>query len=372
MISIKINKDTLLKPLQIVTGIVEIRNTLPILSNVLIQQDQEKIIFFTSDIDIQMTTSIINPVVDNQFAITVPAKKFQEILRSLPSNIEITLTIAENQLQIKAGTGLFKLQTLPAESFPKISNDIESTTKITIEQKQLKNLFSSVQFSIAQHDTRYYLNGLLLQIENNLLIAVATDSHRLGYDAIELEQTIEEKKSIILPRKTVIEIGKLLKDTNDPVTIEFFEKKVRFSFSDIILISKIIDGNYPNFKRVIPTENTKTFELDSQTFLHILQRVSIFSNINDKVRDVRLIISSGHLKIICKNNEQEKGDEEIEIQYHDDKEIDVNFNITYFLDLLNNLNCEKIYCAFKDSKSSVMITIPEKEHFKYIVMPMKI
>lgn len=369
MISIKTNKETLLKPLQIVTGIVENKSTLPILSNVLIQQNEEKLSFLTSDNDIQITTSIVNPVTNNQFAITVPAKKFQDILSSLPLNNEIVLVIKENQLQIKAGKGLFKLQTLPAESFPKITDVETSETKITIEQKQLKTLFHSVQFSIAQHDTRYYLNGLLLKIEDDNLIAVATDSHRLGYDAIKIEKN-NQSIAVILPRKTVLEIEKQLENNSDPVTIEFFEKKVIFSFSDVVLTSKIIDGNYPDFNRVIPTENNKVFELNSQIFLQALQRVSIFSNINEKIRDVRLIVSNDFLKIVCKNNEQEEGDEEIEIKYNDEK-IDVNFNITYFLDLLNNIKTEKLLCAFKNSTSSIMITIPGNKNFKYIVMPMK-
>ncbi len=371
MILIKTDKDTLLKPLQIVTGVVERRHTLPILSNVLIQQVEEKLSFLATDLEIQIETiKKISQSKTHNYALTVSAKKFQDILRTLPTDSEVTLNRKDNHLQVKAGKSSFNLQILPPEDFPKILEDTEPENIITVQQKGLKNLLHHVQFAIAQQDIRYYLNGLLLLIEEKSLKAVATDGHRLSYMAIDLDKEYE-KKEIILPRKTVLELEKQLSDDEEPITIEIYKNKVRFIFSDIVLISKVIDGKFPDYKRVIPTNNTKTFELDRLVILQALQRVSILSNVNEKFKGVRFVIDNGVLQVICKNNEQEEALEEVEIEY-DDESIDISFNITYLLDLLNNLTCNTIQCAFKDVNNSILITNQENDDFKYIVMPMRI
>jgi DNA polymerase-3 subunit beta len=288
----------------------------------------------------------------------------------MPDEAVIQLSVEkENKLQIKSGRSRFTLQTLKADEFPRLEA-AEWDINFSVEQKNLKDLISKTGFAMAQQDVRYYLNGLLLLIENNSLKVVATNGHRLGYAVLNLEKE-EIKREIILPRKTVLELEKQLNDNKDPVTIEIFKNKVRFTFTDIILISKIIEGKFPDYNRVIPTSNTKQIELNRLVLLKTLQRASILSNINEKFRDVRLIISTGLLQIICKNNEQEQAIEEIEIKYEDEEKIDINFNITYLLDLLNNLTCETILCAFKDSHSSILITMPGNNDFKYIVMPMK-
>lgn len=372
MLIIKTNKETLLRPVQIVSGVIEQRNTLPILSNILIHNDAKNIYFLGTDIGIQIKTSTINnQLKDKECSFTVAGKKFFDILRALPSDSEIALSIQESHLKIKAGKSIFNLQTLPAKDFPKFPEDTEPQTKITIQQQQFKNLLRVVYLAIAQHDLRYYLNGLLLRVEDDRLIAIATDTHRLGYNSINLEQS-NEKTEILIPRKTILELNKLLHDNEDPITIEFFKNRIRFTFSDIILSSKIIDGNCPDYSRAIPTDHKKIFEINRLNFLHALQRVSILANINDNFREVRLILSNGILQIICKNIEQEDALEELPIQYDYEENIDINFNISYLLDLLNNVNCETIQCAFKDSNKSVLITIPGNEEFKYVVMPMRI
>lgn len=371
MLFIKSTRDKLLKPLQIVSGIIEQRNTLPILSNVLIQKAQEQIYFLGTDFGIQIKTStVIDPPSSEKNSITVPAKKFQDILRALSSDIEVTLVIQDNRLQIKAGKSNFNLQILPAEDFPEFHEGNEIESKITLQQKQLKNLFRIVHLAIAQHDLRYYLKGLLLRVDGTHLIAIATDTHRLGYNTVNLDQ-INNNKEILIPRKTIIELNKLLNDTDEPVTIEFFKNRIRFTFSDIILASKLIDGNCPDYSRAIPTDHTIRVELNRLEFLQALQRASILANLNENFRDVRLILSNGTLQIICKNIEQEDALEEIAIQYNYEDKIDTNFNISYLLDLLNNVDCETIQCAFKDSNKSVLITIPGNEDFRYVVMPMR-
>ena len=371
MLLIKTNRDTLLKPLQTVTGIVERRQTLPILSNVLIQQDKEKTSFLTTDLEIQIKTVTTKDLSSKQnFALTVSAKKLQDILRSLTSEAEVTLTRQDDHLQVKSAKSAFNLQILPAEDFPEIVEDLKSDIFVTLKQNEFKKLLHHVQFSIAQQDIRYYLNGLLLLIQDKQLIAVGTDGHRLAYIATELGNA-QKKQEVILPRKAVFELSKLLSDSEDPVNIEYFQNKVRFSFSDIILTSKIIDGKFPDYNRVIPTKNTKQFEIERLTFLQALQRVSILSNQSEKFRGVRLIINKDNLCILCKNNEQEDAQEELEIKY-DDESIDISLNITYLLDLLNNVNSETVQCAFENANSSVLVTVPGNKEFKYIVMPMRI
>ena len=236
MILITTNRDILLKPLQIVTGVVERRHTLPILSNVLIQQEEKKLSFLATDLEIQIETSKeISQSKEKKYALTISAKKFQDILRTLPTDSNVTLNRQDNRLQVKSGKSSFNLQILPPEDFPKISEDSEPQSIITVPQKELKNLLHHVQFAIAQQDIRYYLNGLLLLIEEKSLKAVATDGHRLGYMAIDLDKKYD-RKEIILPRKTVLELEKQLTDDDGPITIETYKNKVRFIFSNIVLI----------------------------------------------------------------------------------------------------------------------------------------
>ncbi len=371
MLLIKTQRDTLLKPLQTVTGIVERRQTLPILSNVLIQQTQEKTTFLTTDLEIQIKTATAHEASNLQnFSLTVAAKKLQDILRSLTTNAEVTLTRKDDHLHVKSGKSAFNLQILPAEDFPEIAEESTSDVLVALKQKELKQLLHLVQFAIAQQDIRYYLNGLLLLIEEHRLIGVGTDGHRLAYISIPLENA-HKKQEVILPRKAVFELSKLLNDSEDPVEIEYFQNRIRFSFSDIILTSKVIDGKFPDYNRVIPTKNTQLFEINRLVFLQALQRVSILSNQSEKFRGVRLIINKDSLCIVCKNNEQEEAQEELEISY-DDESIDISLNITYLLDLLNNVDSETVQCAFENANSSVLITIPGNTEFKYIVMPMRI
>lgn len=370
---IKANRDFLLKPLQIVSGIVERRHTLPILSNVLIKKENGKIIFVTTDLEIEIETyfQASETVIAQEFsAVTVSAKKMLEILRTFTSTTEVTLTKLDNRLQVNADKSRFSLQILPADDFPRMTKEDVPEITLTLSQQKFKNLLHLVQYAVAQQDIRYYLNGLLLLVEGKHLKVIATDSHRLSYASIELEDEWERKETII-PRKTVQELSKLLNDSEEPIVIEIFPKKIRFTFSDVVLISKVIEGKFPDFNRAIPTDNTKQFIINRQNFLQGLQRVAILSNASEKFRGVRLVIASGVLSIVCKNSEQEEAQEDLEIDYNQDT-IDISFNITYLLDVLNNLNSDSVQCAFENANSSTLITIPGNEHFKYVVMPMRL
>ena len=366
---IQADKDILLKPLQTVTGIVERRHTLPILSNVLIERKNDQISFIATDLEIQITTSTRDSnTVTEGHSVTVAAKKLQDILRALPDKTEVTLETKENRLQGKAGKSRFSLQTLPVEDFPKFPENTESQAKITVKQKELKHLLFLVQYAMAQQDIRYYLNGLLLLMEENHLKAVATDGHRLAFALLALE-TPQEKREVILPRKVVLELAKQLNESDEPITVEILQNQIRFTFSNVILISKVVDGKFPDYNRVIPVDHQKQIDINRLLFLQTLQRASILSN--EKFRGVRLILTKGNLRIVCNNAEQEEAEEELEVQY-DGEALDIGFNVTYLLDVLNNLTSETVRCSFGDANSSALITIPGNEDFKYVVMPMRI
>jgi DNA polymerase-3 subunit beta len=366
---IQADRDMLLKPLQAVTGIVERRHTLPILSNVLIERKNAEISFVATDLEIQITTSVQDSNAGGEgHAVTVAAKKLQDILRALPDNVQVMLETDENRLQGKAGKSRFNLQTLPVEDFPKFPENTESQAKITVKQKELKHLLFLVQYAMAQQDIRYYLNGLLLLMEENSLKVVATDGHRLAFALLVLDAS-QEKREVILPRKVVLELARQLNDSEEPVTVELLQNQVRFTFSNVVLISKVVEGKFPDYNRVIPTGYQKQFEVNRLLFLQTLQRASILSN--EKFRGVRLILTTANLRIVCSNSEQEEAQEELEVRY-DGEALDIGFNVTYLLDVLNNLSSETIHCSFGDANSSALITIPGNEDFKYVVMPMRI
>lgn len=373
MLLIQTNRDSILKPLQSVIGIVERRHTLPILSNVLIEKNGENLAVIATDLEIQITATSICPEEYPDFSVTASAKKLQDICRAFSEESKIALDKDDSRLQIKVGKSRFNLQTLPANDFPKLVPSGENRSCLKISQKTLKNLLNLVQYAMAQQDIRYYLNGLLLVIENKLLRVVATDGHRLGMACFTLENTGDtvekQNQEVILPRKTVIELIKLLGDNDDEVTIEISQNQTCFSFSNIVLISKIVEGKFPDYNRVIPSGYQNHIQIDRQLLLQSLQRASILSN--EKFRGVRLVLTQNSLRIICNNNEQEEAQEEIEIGYTGEP-LDIGFNVNYLLDVLTNLNENTITLSFGDANSSGLFTIPGNECFKYVVMPMRI
>jgi DNA polymerase-3 subunit beta len=299
---------------------------------------------------------------------TVGARKLQDILRSLPETAEVSLTLDDKRLQLKAGKSRFNLQTLPAEDFPRMSMADGQPSRLSVSQKQMKRLLALVQYAMAQQDIRYYLNGLLLVVKGNELRMVATDGHRLAYAAETLPETASPIE-VILPRKTVLELSRQLADNDEPLEITLTPTQARFSFGSIELVSKLIDGKFPDYERVIPQHHTKLIKLSRDALLHSLLRAAILTN--EKFRGVRLVLTPASLKIISSNAEQEEAQEEIEIDYSGDA-LDVGFNVTYLLDVLNNVNNEIIELHLADANSSALFVLPGNDTFKYVVMPMRI
>jgi len=364
----KIERDVLLKPLQVVIGIVERKQPLPILSNVLIEKTGSCLRFVATDLEIQITTQLIDESqTGTDAAITVGAKKLQDILRVLPDQSKVTLEILDSRLQVRVNKSKFSLQTLPAQDFPKVSEQLQHSEKVQIEQQQLKKLIGMVQYAMAQQDIRYYLNGVLLVVDGYYLKLIATDGHRLAFTSAKLDREYT-KREVILPRKTVNELVKLLADTEDKITFELAESQVKISFADIVLTSKVIDGKFPDYERVVPKySNHLTF--DRMAILQALQRAAILSN--EKFRGVRFVLTEKNLRIVSSNSEQEEAQEDIETDYHG-VALDIGFNVNYLMDGLNNSSAENITFSFGDPNSSILITLPGNDEFKYVVMPMRI
>lgn len=365
----KIEKEILLKPLQTITGIVERKQPLPILSNVLIQKEGANYRFVATDLEIQISTGLNRPDQNSSSeSITVGAKKLQEILRVLPDTSKVSFDLSNGKLQLKTEKSKFSLQTLPASDFPQVSDQINNPEKIEINQGEFKKLLGSVQYAMAQQDIRYYLNGVLLVIENDSLKLVATDGHRLAFASAKLEQEYS-KREVILPRKTITELFKLLaSDTEEKVIFEFGENQIRICFSGITITSKIIDGKFPDYGRVIPNYSNH-LSLNRLAVLQALQRVAILSN--EKFRGVRFVLTEKNLRIISNNSEQEEAQEDLETSYHGTA-LDIGFNVNYLLDGLNNIGSEEVVFSFGDPNSSILITIPGNDEYKYVVMPMRI
>ncbi len=367
----QIARDALLKPLQAVSGIVERRHTLPILANVLLEQKDGSLHVTATDLEMQITARSEMAGKDGQ-AITVGARKLQDLLRALPDDTQINLDATGNRMTVRAGRSRFNLQTLAATDYPRIGVSTEQLQTLTLPQKDLRALFKLVEFAMAQQDIRYYLNGMLLVVDQGTLQAVATDGHRLSWASIPVtgdgapDMTRQE---VILPRKTVLELGKLLTDADDPVTLDILANQVRFRFGNVELVSKVVDGKFPDFNRVIPVGHSKHVEMDRLELLSALQRAAILSN--EKFRGVRVVLGADQLKIICTNSEQEEAEEELAIDYKNDP-LDIGFNITYLLDALANLNVGRVKLAFGDANSSALVTMPDRDDYKYVVMPMRI
>ena len=362
----KIEKEALLKPLQVVVGVVERKQTMPILSNILIEKENGKIRLTATDLEIQITNTIETDD-SSSAAITVGGKKLQDILRILPDQSKISIEVKENKAQIKSNKSRFNLQTLPAQDFPKLSNQLQNSNKITLSQNALKSLLGSIQYAMAQQDVRYYLNGVLLGVEGNKLKAVATDGHRLAYNAITIEADLA-KQEIIIPRKAVMELAKLLADDDSAIELEFSDQQLKTSFSGIQLVTKLIEGKFPDYQRVIP-DYSNHLSMNRTLVQQALQRAAILSN--EKFRGVRFVLTEKNLSVISSNSEQEEAQVEIETDYHGEA-IDIGFNVNYLLDGLNSINSEQAIFSFGSPNSSILITSPDNQEFRYVVMPMRI
>ena len=374
MIVLKATQDKVLAVLQSVAGIVERRHTLPILANVLIRKTGNALQLTTSDLEIQIRTTAELGGDTGDFTTTVGARKLIDILRTMPGDQTVSLESAQSKLILKGGKSRFTLQSLPAEDFPLVQESAAFGPVFAVPQKTLKDLLGQVSFAMAVQDIRYYLNGILFVAEGKMLTLVATDGHRLALAQAETD-TEMPKQEVILPRKTVLELMRLLKDggkgddESAPIEMRFAGNQAKFSFSGMEFVTKLVEGKFPDYNRVIPKNHRFHVLIGRQPLLAALQRAAILTS--EKFKAVRLSFDPGLLSIASSNAEQEEAKEELEIDYGGDQ-IETGFNVTYLMDVLANMSQDMVRVDLNGSSSSALLSIPDHSGFKYVVMPMRI
>ncbi|QIL82470.1 DNA polymerase III subunit beta [Diaphorobacter sp. HDW4A] len=368
MIVLKATQDKVLAVLQSVSGIVERRHTLPILANVLIRKTGNALQLTTSDLEIQIRTTAELGGDTGEFTTTVGVRKVIDILKTMPSDQTVSLETSQNKLILKGGKSRFTLQSLPAEDFPLVQEAAGFGPAFSVPQKVLKNLMGQVSFAMAVQDIRYYLNGILFVAEGNTLSLVATDGHRLAFSSATLDVEVP-KQEVILPRKTVLELQRLLSDADGAIEMQFANNQAKFSFGGMEFVTKLVEGKFPDYNRVIPKNHKNSITLGRAPLLASLQRTAIMTS--DKFKGVRLNLEPGLLRVASNNAEQEEAVDELDIDYGGDA-IEIGFNVSYLIDALTNMSQDMVKVELSDNNSSALLTIPDNDHFKYVVMPMRI
>jgi len=362
-----IERDLLLKPLQSLCGVVEKRQTLPILSNLLVKVEKNKLYLTATDLEVEMHTSISVKGTDPGET-SFSARKFLDICRTLPEGALIDVSKDASKVTIKSGKSRFSLTTLDPSEFPSV-DAVEQGVSFSIAQNTFRRLIENTQFAMAQQDVRYYLNGLMLELSQKGLRCVATDGHRLAMCDGDVEIRTPEIKQVIVPRKAIIELGRLLDTTDDEIRVDVGTNHIHTVFGETTFTSKLIDGRFPDYQRVVPQGGNKIVIADKELLKQSLTRVSILSN--EKYRGVRFTVSDGLLQVQAHNPDQEEAEEELSVDYTGG-DLEIGFNVTYFIDVLNVIPTDKVQIVLLDSSSSCLIQEPGNEDCKYVVMPMRL
>ncbi len=359
-------REAILSPLQAVIGVVERRQTMPILANVLLSARGDELALTATDLEVELVAKA-KVSLQQGGEITLPGRKFLDIIRALPDGASVTVTIEGERATVRSGKSRFTLATLPASDFPTVE-DIKAQQSLEIGQAALKRLLDKTHFSMAQQDVRYYLNGMLLEIAGKTLRTVATDGHRLAYCEAELENAVGTAQQVIVPRKGVLELQRLL-GTEGAVELAVGTNHVRAQIGDIRFTSKLIDGRFPEYSRVIPADPPKQVRADRDVLRAALQRAAILSN--EKYRGIRLAVKENALVLQSHNPEQEEAEEELEVSYSGD-EVEIGFNVNYLLDALAAVDAGEVQLGLTDANNSCLVTSPTVASAKYVVMPMRL
>jgi DNA polymerase-3 subunit beta len=369
MIHFSLAREQLLKPLQLVSGVVEKRQTLPVLSNVLLEVEGTELLMTGTDLEVELVGRVALSEPAQSGSITVPAKKFLDIVRSLPDDSVITLKQDSERVIVSSGRSKFTLTSLPAAEFPSIekSTDLE---EYSIPQNLFAQLINSTSFAMAQQDVRYYLNGMSLEISTDMIRTVATDGHRLAMSSRQVEGLQStDKKQVIVPRKGILELNRLLTDGEETIQIYIGSTHLRATTNDFSFTTKLVDGKFPDYERVIPRGGDKEVVGDRQALKAIFSRAAILSN--EKYRGVRLILSAGNLIVKANNPEQEEAEVVVEVDY-DGPELEVGFNVNYLLDVLNVISGDQVKFILSDANSSALVTDFDDDGSAFVVMPMRL
>ena len=362
-----VDRESLLKPLQQAAGVVEKRQTLPVLSNLLLHADKGRMEIIGTDLEVELAASMdIDPSVEG--TITVPARKIVDICRNLPDGVDVHLDASGTKVALKSGRSRFSLAALSAEEFPRVE-DIGETVEIGVREDQFRHMLERTQFAMAVQDVRYYLNGMLLEIDHNHLRTVATDGHRLAICTLEGSHSIEEKRQVIVPRKAVQELMRLLESGENELKIALSDNHVRIHIGNVQFTSKLIDGRFPDYDRVVPEKGERVMESSKESLRQALTRTSILSN--EKYRGVRLTLSENQLKIQAHNPDQEEAEEELAVDYQA-AGFEIGFNVNYLLDALNVIESDTLEIAFSDANSSALISGKGDDQAQHVIMPMRL
>jgi DNA polymerase-3 subunit beta len=362
-----IQREVFLQPLTQVVGVVERRQTLPVLANFLIAAQGKRVSITGTDMEVELVASVKTEVTA-EGETTVPARKLVDIVRMLPDGAEISVFLEGDKLTVSSGRGRFTLATLPATEFP-ATDQVETLEAVKIQEVALKKLLDKTSFAMANQDVRYYLNGLLFEFSDGGLKTVATDGHRLALCDFEGDLEVVQNRQLIVPRKGVLELVRMLSDTDEIVELALGKNHIRLVKGSTIFTSKLIDGRFPDYDAVIPVGTDRHIQIDRYSFIHALQRVAILSN--EKYRGVRLEASGSAVKIIAHNPQHEEAVEELEAELNFDN-LAIGFNVTYLLDALTALDSEVVTMELKDANSSCLLTIPGGGPERHVVMPLKL
>jgi DNA polymerase-3 subunit beta len=363
-----ISRDALLKPLQFVAGVVERRNTLVILGNVLLEAEGPILRITGTDMEVELIAEVtLETPVSEAVKLTVAGRKLLDIVKSLPADTQLQLSNESDRLIIKAGRSRFSLSTLPANEFPNIQTDLQSS-ELLLAQGALKKVIQATSFAMAVQDVRYYLNGILLELKDQQLRAVATDGHRLALSSVSSNVTLPNVQ-VIVPRKGILELDRLLEESDEPVSLALSSNHLRAKLGDYTFTTKLIDGKFPDYERVIPRGGDKEIIADKEPLKQVLTRVAILSN--EKYRGVRVGFESGNLQVLANNPEQEEAEENIAVDYVGDS-LEIGFNVSYLIDVLSTVSGPQVMIKASDSNSSVLLRDFDDDSSLYVVMPMRL
>ena len=363
-----ITKEEVVKSLNLTLGVVEKRQTLPILSNVLFEVDESSLKLTATDLESEISTTSTISNFKSGGKITAPARKLSDLCRLMPDLAEIHFYLDGDNLKIETESGKYNLSTLPSEDFPVFETE-DTQSQINISSQNLKNLITKTSFAMGNQDWRHYLNGLYMMIDDKVITTVATDAHRLAMATSSLNEASSELTSGIVPRKSINEIGKLVGDESENVVIQLGQTSIAANVSGTTFVSKLIEGKFPDYEQVIPSGESSLLVVDRKNFSESLSRVSVLSS--EKYKGVRIITKKDSLNISANNPEKEQGEENLSCEYQGE-EIDIAFNVNYLQEILSTIDSEKIEINFFGSEKSCLITDPTSENLKYVVMPLLI
>lgn len=363
-------RETLLEPLQTVIGVVEAKQTLPVLSNVLLNIEDNRLLVTGTDLEVELIgCSTITHTEKQNTSVTLPGRKLIDICKSLPANAAIELFQEKEQIVLKSGKSRFTLSTLPVGDFPTMDN-LSPITEFAMPQMDVLSLLKRTAFSMAQHDVRYYLNGILLEVTNSSISMVATDGHRLSMSSVPASTSLDHKVQTIIPRKGALELIRLLENNDTPLSIEIGNSILRAKSNSFIFTTKLLEGRFPDYNRVIPKNNENVIRIEKNRLINSLKRNAILCN--EKFKGVRFEIRSGFMKILSNNPEQETAEEILQIDYTG-SDIDIGFNVNYLIENLNIIQTDIVQLSLADSNSSMLINeVNTDSDSQYVLMPMRL